>query len=269
MESEINGFKIIQELPGVKKEVMSGNGKKRYAYRKFVIAVCKQCGKEWEVVKTSLAKTNSCGCKRAVQYKELPLEINGFKIIKDLGNEGNIRKALVECKVCGRGYETHPWQLIHRQHCGCIKKGTKVCKYRKSHPRLLDIFSAMKARCGNPKDTSYSYYGAKGVSVCRTWINDPDAFCEWAFDNGYTDNLTIDRIDNSKGYSPENCKWSTRLKQGRNRQTVKLTLEKARKIRDEFMNDSTFSFYDQSIKYGLTISAIEAVIRNECWKEAE
>ena len=268
MELEINGFKIIQELPVEKKEVISGNGKKRYAYRRFVIAICKQCGNEWEVVKSSLSRTNSCGCKRAVQYKDLPAEINGFKITKDLGNEENIRKAMVECKECKRIYETYPWQLVNRHHCGCIKKGTKVCKYRKSHPRLLDIFSAMKARCNNPKDTSYAYYGAKGTKVCDEWMKEPDNFCKWALENGYTDELTIDRLDNKLGYQPDNCKWSNRVEQGRNRSTVKLSLDIARKIRDEFMSDPLFSFYLQSLKYDVSVSSIESVLKNKCWKES-
>jgi hypothetical protein len=65
----------------------------------------------------------------------------------------------------------------------------------------------MKQRCYSPKDKKYKYYGAKGITVCDEWLNDCQTFFEWALSNGYNDNLTIDRIDNDKGYCPDNCQW--------------------------------------------------------------
>ena len=85
--------------------------------------------------------------------------------------------------------------------------------------RLGRIWNNMKKRCNNERHESYKYYGAKGIKVCDEWANNVDAFKEWAMANGYNDQLSINRIDNTKDYSPDNCKWSTTKEQGFNRES--------------------------------------------------
>lgn len=70
---------------------------------------------------------------------------------------------------------------------------------------LYSVWQTMKQRCINPRCRGYRWYGAKGITLCEEWQN-PESFYEWAINNGYKPGLTIDRINPSEGYSPNNCR---------------------------------------------------------------
>lgn len=77
----------------------------------------------------------------------------------------------------------------------------------------------MKQRCSNPNDKAYANYGGRGIKVCAEWEHDYFAFKNWALANGYKSGLWIDRVDNDKGYSPDNCRWETPKRQQQNKRT--------------------------------------------------
>lgn len=112
--------------------------------------------------------------------------------------------------------------------CGCIRRekakdrGQQNAKHGESHnsrTRLYTIWCGMRQRCYNPNRDSFGLYGGKGVTICKEWVDSFSAFRDWAYVNGYKEQpmgapfqeaLSIDRIDPSKGYYPENCQWITR-----------------------------------------------------------
>ena len=94
-------------------------------------------------------------------------------------------------------------------------------KYSETHNltnhEFYPIWRAMIGRCYNESNKSYNDYGARGIGVCGTWKESPKPFIEWLIDNGYSNGLQLDRIDNEKGYSPGKCRVVTRSENCRNR----------------------------------------------------
>jgi hypothetical protein len=87
--------------------------------------------------------------------------------------------------------------------------------------KLYITWANMKQRCYNPNDSHYKWYGGRGVTICDEWKNDFKAFYDWAIANGYRDSLTIDRVDSTKNYSPDNCRFITMSAQQRNKSSNK------------------------------------------------
>lgn len=147
--------------------------------------------------------------------------------------------------------------------CGCSKGNIT---HGESKTRLYNIWAGMRDRCTNQNSQAYASYGARGIKICPEW-DDYKSFRDWALANGYSEDLTIDRINNDDGYSPKNCRWATALQQASNTRKTRLityngeTHTKSEWARVLNMNQSTLSM--RLNKYGWSVNdALGKEVRN-------
>lgn len=149
--------------------------------------------------------------------------------IKCVGKD-NHGAALWFCKCsCGnekiiRGDRLRSGEIVS---CGCYQKecrsntakemGRHNITHGLSHDRLYYIYNNMIRRCCEKTNTKYKNYGKRGICVCKEWRDDKSAFFQWARESGYSEELTLDRVDVNKGYFPDNCRWATQKQQANNK----------------------------------------------------
>lgn len=149
-----------------------------------------------------------------------------FKVINFLetrrDKQGKIR-AYWNC-ICRCGKQTikHTYQLTSGipVSCGCYKQirrgnssnhdAIRKHGYSSTQSKLYKVWKNIKTRCYNQKNKGYKWWGAKGITICEEWKNNPKYFIEWCLNNGWNEELTIDRIDNKGNYEPNNCQFITR-----------------------------------------------------------
>lgn len=205
--------------------------------KKIVRWECKcDCGNEVTVSRDSLmsGNTKSCGCLHSEQLSERNVRSSNAELVGQkfgrltvVGIEKNIKnnrmwKCICECgNICIAS--TNSLRRGKVTSCGCKRKENMPLLHEnnithgKSKSRLYRIWNGMKSRCNNPNYEHYKDYGARGISVCKEWSDSFETFENWALNNGYQENLTIDRRDNDGNYEPGNCRWVTRADNNRNK----------------------------------------------------
>lgn len=143
--------------------------------------------------------------------------------------------------------------------CGC-RMGHIT--HGESGTRLYAVWNNMRERCRNPKNREYHRYGGRGIDVCDVWLNDFQAFYDWAMENGYDETAprgqcTIDRIDNDGNYCPENCRWTT----------AKVQANNTRRTRFIELDGEKHSVTEWARRLGINQSTLNMRINKYGWSE--
>ncbi len=138
---------------------------------------------------------------------------------------GHKESTWVCCCECGNEITITRTNLKRARSCGC-SKGKYISDSKITHgmsnSRLYRIWQNMKNRCYNPNVDRYDRYGGRGITVCEKWRDSFEAFYKWAIDNGYSDELSIDRKDVNGNYTPDNCRWISMDKQADNKSNSRI-----------------------------------------------
>ena len=171
---------------------------------------------------------------------------------------------LCECQ-CGKRITVKGSSLRsgHTKSCGCLHdelSSERTIERNSSHSmsktRIYSIWGDMRKRCRNKHHWAFERYGGRGINVCEEWENF-SAFYKWSSDNGYSDELSIDRINNDGDYCPQNCRWATKDEQANNRSNNRFVEHNGKRITVSQLSKETGipygTLYSRIFTYGFSV----------------
>lgn len=186
-----------------------------------------------------------------------------FKVKCDCGNTKEIGAGYVKSTAISCGCKTNEL------------KAKGATKHGGSYSRLYGIHEGMMARCFNPNSCRYSRYGKRGITVCNEWKSNFKEFESWALQNGYRDDLTIERVNNDGNYEPDNCKWIPAKDQFKNRTFERGSKRWMAKLKETDIPEIRFllskGFSQQKIgdMYGVSREAVRSIKNNKSWRHVK
>lgn len=168
------------------------------------------------------------------------------------------------CQGCNKIIKRRSDKKHQSPFCRPCRGRETLTKHGDSYARLYKIWQGIKERCNNPKAFGYHRYGGRGITLCNEWIV-YEKFSKWAKQNGYVNNLSIDRIDPNGNYEPNNCRWTTPLEQSHNR-SAGLSWNDVYKIRELAPK---FIYKEIAKMFNVHKETIQLIANNKIWHDAQ
>ena len=174
-------------------------------------------------------------------FKDLTGQRFGDWLVESYCGKNARNHAVFNCKClsCGKVHQVVGASLISGASTKC-----RACATKKSHTKpysndpIKVVFKGMKQRCYNLNNSHYNNYGGRGIGICIEWLTSPESFYAWAYQNGYSKGMSIERIDINQNYSPENCKFIPFSEQSKNRSmSIMVTIDGVTKCLSDWSKD--------------------------------
>lgn len=231
----------------------------------YYVCQC-SCGQIKSVYGMSLKNGKSTQCKSCslTKYPDqnmIGMRFGNLTIIKLEKREKGNSYWLCKCD-CGNNKIVLGRSLFHgnTRSCGCLQKETAseiFSTHKMSNKRIYHTWENMISRCYYTKDMSYRAYGGRGITVCDEWKSSFETFYNWAVSHGYSDTLTIDRINVNGNYEPNNCRWVDMISQANNRRTNRYFM----------INGENLTISQIARKFNLNPNTLRTKIRNGATKK--